>query len=166
MATIFNACNSFFSSVPSSPPNFTLSPVLGSPNSLTSSWSVPISKNGIITAYNVYCNTSINQSSSEQVIGLNIPTIRSVVNGITLSVTFNTGLNPYTNYSCYVTANTSAGEGGPSVIATARTVEGSKFGLCVSLSLHNITGEYMRSILSCQNVSPTYVCFALCNAHY
>ena len=72
----------------------------------------------------MYCNTSASQAYPEQVIGPNIPTIRSVVNGTTLTVTFNTGLNPYTQYSCYVTANTSAGEGSPSVIVTARTVEG------------------------------------------
>ena len=71
----------------------------------------------------MYCNTSASQAHPEQVIGPNIPTIRSVVNGTTLAVTFTTGLNPYTNYSCYVTANTSAGEGSPSVIVTARTVE-------------------------------------------
>ena len=66
---------------------------------------------------------SINQSFPEQVIGVNIPTKRSVVNWTTLAVTFNTGLNPYTQYSCYVTANTSAGEGSPSSVMTARTVE-------------------------------------------
>ena len=97
--------------------------------SLNASWSVPIPRNGIITGYSVYCNTSASQSFPEQVIGPNIPTIRSVVNRTTLAVTFNTGLYPYTQYSCYVTANTSAGEGSPSVIVPARTVEGGKFGL-------------------------------------
>ena len=71
----------------------------------------------------MYCNTSANQAYPEQVIGPNTPTIISVVNGTTLAITL-TGLNPYTQYSCYVTANTSAGEGSPSVIITARTVEG------------------------------------------
>ena len=75
----------------------------------------------------MYCNTSASQAYPEQVIGSNIPTIRSVVNGTTLAVTFNTGFNPYTQYSCYVTANTSAGEGSPSVIASARTGEIGKF---------------------------------------
>ena len=69
----------------------------------------------------MYCNTSTIQAYPEQVIGPNIPNIRSVVNGTTLAVTFNTGLSPYTQYSCYVTANTSAGEGSPSVIVTIRT---------------------------------------------
>ena len=72
----------------------------------------------------MYCNTSASQAYPEQVIGPNIPTIRSVVNGTTLAVTFNTGLNPYTQYSCYVTANTSVGEGSPSMIVFARTIKG------------------------------------------
>ena len=73
----------------------------------------------------MYCNTSANQSYPEQVIGPNIPTIRSVVNGTTLAVTL-TGLNPYTQYSCYVTANTSVGEGSPSVILTVQTGQSCK----------------------------------------
>ena len=78
----------------------------------------------------MYCNTSASQVYPEQVIGPNIPTIRSVANGTTLAVTFNTRLNPYTQYSCYVTANTSAGEGSPSAILTVRTEEG---GGCVGV---------------------------------
>ena len=49
-----------------------------------------------------------------------MPTIRSVVNGTTLAATLS-GLNPYTQYSCYVTANTSVGEGNPSNILTEQT---------------------------------------------
>ena len=109
--------------VPSYSTSIWLSPVIGYSTELYINWSVPIPRNGIITGYTVYCNTSINQSFPEQVIGPNNPIIRSVVKGTTLAVTFNTGLNPYTQYSCYVTANTSAGEGSPSVIVTSRTVE-------------------------------------------
>ena len=72
----------------------------------------------------MYCNTSANQTYPEQSIGPNLPTIKSVVNGTTLAATLS-GLSPYTQYSCYVTANTSVGEGGPSDISTSRTVEGS-----------------------------------------
>ena len=74
----------------------------------------------------MYCNTSASQAYPEQVIGPNIPTIRSVVNGTTLAVTFNTGLNPYTQYSCYVTANTSAGEGSSSIILIVQTAQSGK----------------------------------------
>ena len=64
----------------------------------------------------MYCNTSANQVYPEQVIGPNVPTVRSVVNGMTQAVTFSTGLYPFTQYNCYVTANTSAGEGAPSQV--------------------------------------------------
>ena len=109
-------------SVPSSPQNFSLSPVAGSPSQLSASWSVPIPRNGIITGYSVYCNTSANQSYPEQMIGSNVPTIRSVVNGTTLAATLS-GLSPYTQYSCYVTANTSVGASNRSIIATSQTSE-------------------------------------------
>ena len=68
----------------------------------------------------MYCNTSANQSYPDQVIGSNVPTIISVVDGTTLAVTL-TGLNPYTQYSCCVTANTSVGQGSPSNILTVQT---------------------------------------------
>ena len=104
--------------VPSLPLDFTLASVHCSPTQLSASWSAPIPKNGIITGYSVYCNTSANQSYPEQVI--NSPIIISVVNGTTLAVTL-TKLNPYTQYSCYVTANTSVGEGSPSTIETTQS---------------------------------------------
>ena len=113
--------------MPSLPYNYSLSPVPGSPTALFANWSAPIPKNGIITSYTVYCNTSASQAYSEQVIGPNIPTIRSAVNGTTLAVTFNTGLKPYTQYSCYVTASTSAGMGAPTAVITTRTVQGGQW---------------------------------------
>ena len=121
MLQLIKIRNDLFS-VPSSPQNFSLSPVAGSPSQLSASWSVPISRNGIITGYSVYCNTSANQSYPEQMIGSNVPTIRSVVNGTTLAATLS-GLSPYTQYSCYVTANTSVGEGNLSAIFAILTAQ-------------------------------------------
>ena len=121
MLQLIKIRNDLFS-VPSSPQNFSLSPVAGSPSQLSASWSVPIPRNGIITGYSVYCNTSANQSYPEQMIGSNVPTIRSVVNGTTLAATLN-GLSPFTQYSCYVTANTSVGEGNPSAIFAILTAK-------------------------------------------
>ena len=86
---------------------------------------MPITTYGVLTGYSVYCNASINQPYPEQAIGPNDPTIRSSVDGTTLAVVL-TGLNPYTEYSCYATASTSLGEGSPSYLATATTVEGGK----------------------------------------
>ena len=72
----------------------------------------------------MYCNTSASQAYPEQVIGPNVPTARSVINGSTvITTTMIVGLNPYTNYDCYVIANTSVGSGNYSSVATARTDE-------------------------------------------
>ena len=85
----------------------------------------------------MYCNTSANQSYPEQVIGSNLPITRSVVNGTILAATLN-GLNPYTQYSCYVTANTSVGEGSPSTIVTVQTAKSGNNMLCYGcLSLNS-----------------------------
>ena len=121
--TMFSTFTSNYPIVPSSPLDFSLFAVPGYPTTLSANWSAPIPKNGIIVAYSVYCNTSINQTYLEQVIGPNVPTIRSVLNVTKLTIV---GLNPYTQYSCHVTANTSVGEGSPSVLVTAQTFEGSK----------------------------------------
>ena len=123
-SSIILLIHNLFFSVPSSPQNFSLFAVAGSPSQLSASWSVPIPRNGIITGYSVYCNTSADQAYPEQVIGPNEPTIRSVVNGTTLATTL-TGLSPYTQYRCYVTSNTSVGVGNASVPSTSRTAEGS-----------------------------------------
>ena len=74
----------------------------------------------------MYCNTSATQAYPEQVIGPNNPTIRSVVNGTTFSAVIS-GLTSFTYYECFVTANTSAGEGIASQIVTNRTDESSEF---------------------------------------
>ena len=107
-------------SVPSYSRDVFLSFVPGFPTYLAMNWSVPIPRNGIITTYSVYCNTSDSQAYPEQVIGQNVPTIRSIVNGTTLATTL-TGFYPYTKYSCYVTANTSVGEGNSSNVLSSLT---------------------------------------------
>ena len=109
--------------VPSSPLQFSvLTVATGSPYELSAQWKLPITKNGIITAYTVYCKTSASQTYPEQMIGPNVTIVSSAVSGAILAATIN-GLNPYTNYDCYVTASTSVGEGNYSNIATARTAE-------------------------------------------
>ena len=110
-----------FYTVPLQPLVFSLAPVSDAGTKLLATWTPPAQKNGIITAYTVYCNTSETQAYPELVIGPNVPTIRSVVNGTTLTTTFSSGVNPLTNYNCYVTANTSVGEGAPSQVLTTRT---------------------------------------------
>ena len=78
-------------------------------------WETPIPTNGIITAYMVYCNVSVNQTSAMY--------IKTSVNGTTQAFTFSIRSDPLEQYSCYVTANTSIGEGTPSSVVTGRTGE-------------------------------------------
>lgn len=94
-------------SVPTQPLDFRLEDVLNAPTQLIARWLVPESPNGMILAYSVYCDTSL------------LPT---VVSGDATMVTL-TGLSPFTDYECYVTASTGAGEGYPSNIDTEITVE-------------------------------------------
>ena len=126
---------------PFSVPSFSrlvfISSILGFPTYLMVNWSVPMPRNGIITYYTVYCNISDSQAYPEQVIGPNVPTIRSVVNGTTLATTL-TGLIPFTQYSCYVTANTSVGEGSLSNIFTVLTNE----------SGNSISQNYQNSMIN------------------
>ena len=105
--------------------NFAMTTDPRSPNQLLTQWSAPIPKNGIIAAYTVYCNASASQAYPEQLIGPNL-NIRSVVNGTTLAASV-IGLDPYTNYDCYITGNTSNGEGTPSQIVTHQTTASGRY---------------------------------------
>ena len=107
--------------VPSAPLSISMASVSTSSNEIAIAWTPPAQTNGIITAYTVYCNTSATQAFPEQVIGPNMASIRSIVNGTSQLAIFNTGLNPYTQYECFVTATTSAGEGVASPILIVRT---------------------------------------------
>ena len=83
--------------------------------------------NGIITSYKVYCIVAEEDgtgggSSNDDINSLNTT---AVVPGI-FSEAIVGGLTPYTIYNCYVTANTSVGEGNASSGARARTDESSK----------------------------------------
>ena len=58
-----------------------------------------------------------------------------VTNG-TESEAFVEDLTPFTNYGCFITANTSVGEGTSSIIVTATTVESSKAVLYMDTHKH------------------------------
>lgn len=110
-------------SEPQSPNTYQIS---NSPTELLVSWNYPLEPNGIIVSYRVYCYDSSAYSSGGQSDNL---TEEIVVNLTTAVVSGNvteavvTELTPYTFYDCYVTANTSVGEGNPSDTASARTDE-------------------------------------------
>ena len=87
--------------------------------SLYLSWGEPAKPNGIIIGYNYTCYTTSNEDMViQQRIGLG-PTIRSaIIDGD------GSGLAPYTNYTCRVTASTIPGEGEPAFVTAFSAQDG------------------------------------------
>ena len=108
--------------VPSAPGGLTLVTVTDDPTQLSASWSEPLPANGIITAYTLTCSLSSQQFYPEQNNTEPSSIVTTVQDGSTTSATVE-GLVPFTNYDCFVTANTSVGEGDPSSTETQRTDE-------------------------------------------
>ena len=108
--------------MPSKPESPDADQIRDSPTELLVSWEHPIEPNGIITSYSVYCYDSEIGSaySSEERDILEEPLV-TVPGDVTEAVV--TELIPYTFYNCYITANTSVGEGNASDSTTARTDE-------------------------------------------
>ena len=130
--------------------NTTVAKVIGSPTKLYIQWKLPEEPNGIIVAYSIYCKeaivdaeilgsasgsiptssgsgTLVAMSRVEYELGdISDYTILVVSNGTQLEA-FVEDLTPFTNYGCFITANTSAGEGSSSRIVTATTDESSEF---------------------------------------
>lgn len=114
-----------------------MSPVLGKPMELSIQWDAPLEPNGELIAYTVYCKVSNQQPLCECTKEKNsclcggrqhsvsyrkhkvlpVGLIRTSVIG---------GFVPYTNYTCFMTANTSIGESQPSSTVSAVTEESSK----------------------------------------
>ena len=91
--------------VPAGPPR-QVSIVAESSTSINISWSAPSTPNGVITEYQLQC------SGGGQVFN------RTVME----TTTTLSGLLPYTNYSCSITAHTSAG-GGPAATTSVTTLQ-------------------------------------------
>lgn len=70
-------------------------------------------------------------------IGSNTPTNRSIVDGATFHVAFSTGLNPFTQYDCYVVASNAYGEGASSVVITSRTDQSGRH---ILIAMHLVPG--------------------------
>ena len=127
--------------------------MVGSPTKLYIQWKPPEEPNGIVVAYSVYCKEAIvddaevlssasgsipfatssgsgtltAMSGEEDGLGdISDYTILVVSNG-TQSEAFVEDLTPFTNYECFIAANTSVGEGSSSKIVTATTDESSEF---------------------------------------
>ena len=102
--------------MPSGPSTLAVSRRDGEPDELLVTWSAPESPNGIILNYTVYCNASDSGDGD---------TARVVVPGSQHSAVI-MNLTPYTCYDCYVTANTSVGEGNSNTVRSVQTDESGK----------------------------------------
>jgi len=134
--------------------NATLTRAIGFPTKLYIQWEPPEEPNGIILAYTVYCREEIatdrestleldSSSFSSTSSGSGSGTLRNIMSGEdsfsatldypilvvtngTQSATHVDDLTPFTTYGCFITANTSIGEGESSIIIRATTDESSK----------------------------------------
>ena len=93
--------------VPAGPPR-QVSAIAENSTSVNLNWNAPSTPNGVITEYQLQCSGG-GQKFTLMVMGSQTTT--------TLS-----GLLPYTNYSCSITAHTSAG-GGPAATTSVTTDE-------------------------------------------
>ena len=99
--------------------NFTLTEL--SSSSLEASWKEPLTLNGVLNNYTIYCSLSSSQFYSEQLM-LSINGPSTTVDPVNTTANI-TGLDPFTSYECYVTASTGGGESPRSNNASARTSE-------------------------------------------
>ena len=103
---------------PSAPRDLILIPV-PTGATLLSSWESPLSPNGIITAYTLYCTGTEQQFYKDQIVPEQFS--QSLVGNV-LSTNLE-DLLPFTVYECSITASTSAGEGDESPPVMRRTME-------------------------------------------
>ena len=96
-----------FCTVPAGPPRQVMI-IAENSTSITVSWSAPSTPNGVITEYQLQCSGHVQVFNR---------TVKGSQTATTLS-----GLLPYTNYSCNITAHTSAG-GGPSTTVNIATAQ-------------------------------------------
>ena len=133
----------------SSPPlNFMIQQIPNSPTELLATWATPMTLNGIISNYTVYCRNSSTQMYSEMIPSddefTSFDTTDSPVTELTL-----TDLMPFTMYDCYVTATTGGGESQPSNMDTARTDEAAPDGpprnfMVTDITATTISLEWIR----------------------
>jgi hypothetical protein len=115
-----------------------LEAIQGSPTQLTVQWRPPEEPNGELLAYSVYCRESTQQplcdcDSSISVNSTSCPCgdleqdtsyyLQAVFPVGVPHVKVIGGFSPYTNYTCFMTANTSAGESSPGIPHSSTTDE-------------------------------------------
>jgi len=129
--------------VPAAPRNFTLQSVPGQPTQLSAAWSPPVPANGIILSYTLYCSASAEQVYPEQEILHNFElSYSSDIQSAILS-----NLNIFTNYCCFLLANTSAGMG-DDVFLCQRTDEDGQY----LQYLHTHIYTFLINILHVRNM--------------
>ena len=105
--------------------------VLGAPSELTVQWSPPVEQNGELVAYTVYCKLSSQQPLCDCDLGttsLNVSYHQQAVLSVGLShIEVIGGFSPYTNYTYFMTSNTSAGESSPGNPLSAATDQSCEF---------------------------------------
>ena len=104
--------------VPAGPPRQFFG-VAGSSTTITLAWSAPATPNGVITEYQLQC------SGGGQVFNHTVMETTTTLSG----------LLPYTNYSCSITAHTSAG-GGPAATTSVTTLQESEMQYSLKLYLN------------------------------
>ena len=122
--------------VPSTPLSAQVEAIDGQPNQLSVTWQPPINPNGIIVRYTAYCFETSNDEVygsgylGEDNIPVSINSIENTTSNVTVlgseTLAVVDGLDPYTNYACFVVASTSIGVGEPSYASSAITTESSK----------------------------------------
>ena len=90
-----------------------LSMVPMSSSMLSASWMTPEPTNGIITGYTIRCSAPLGML------------MQFIIDG-SMTTTVLSGLAPFTEYMCFISANTSVGEGDRSDNQTAMTDEAGK----------------------------------------
>ena len=110
----------------------------GEPNELLVTWTTPEEPNGIILNYTVYCDdssssesgddcddSSTSESGDDVLMSGDSEFLDTTIVTVSGSQQFAVVMNliPYTYYDCYVTANTSVGEGNSSTLKSAQTDE-------------------------------------------
>ena len=121
MKHIYNSQSIFYIVPSGSPLNFTISSVTS--RTLTLSWYPPLpsQRNGVIISYLITCSSGDSIINSTQ------------TSNTSLTIT---GLQPFTNYTCTVSAATIVGDG-PAATNSTMTNEDSRLLIFYSLLLHH-----------------------------
>ena len=132
---------------PASPRSFSLT--VSSSTELQATWEEPTTLNGVLANYNVFCRTSAIQFYSQQMPNSSNNFILVNTTGPDMTEVTIRGLNPFTEYECYVTASTGGGESEPSNNDSARTDEAAPSGspqnfVATVLSSSSVILEWIR----------------------